>query len=293
MLQPDDEIYIPRVDGVWVSRTEFVITCPDCGKRKLSWNPYKDRGQCFVCKTGFNGTSLRRKLKSYRSLAARFGFGLLGKKKQLPDSSGLHRDEQLEGGCIPEFAIDTICRSRRLSRETLRAAHPVLRSQSLSVGFPITCGGYAWRSIFTDKKGWTLPGADRARAWFEVPSIDNPAICILVEGIFDCLKIHESGVPLDQYRPISCLGTSIPKTLPQALYERGVKKIVLWMDPDEAGDIGVEKAFAHFPEILFSCVFVIKHSKEPADCDNAEIREVLEGIADDFTPFSGSACKVR
>lgn len=292
MYQPEDtDLYIPRVDGIWVSRSEFIITCPDCGKRKLSWNPYKDRGQCFVCKTGFNAISLARKIKSYRSLVSKFN---LGKRSALKTNRSSSSTEPVGMDSIPEFAIDTICRGWNITRESLRAAHPVLRASSLSVGFRITSGGLAWRSIFPEKKGWKLSKeSDRARSWFEVPSLFNPAVAILVEGIFDCIKIFGSGVPLDQLAPISCLGTSIPKYLPHHLLERAVKKVVLWMDPDAAGLAGVEKAFAHFPAILFPCVFVISHSKEPADCDNEEIREILGGIADDHTPLSGSTCQVR
>lgn len=97
---------------------------------------------------------------------------------------------------------------------------------------------------------------------------------IVVEGYFDCLRVHQAGLPC----VVALMGSSLSPTQERILTER-FERVILMLDGDEAGRTATSAISAKlFPKCQVLTV-ALANGAQPDRLSRAEIRSLL-GLRD-------------
>ena len=97
---------------------------------------------------------------------------------------------------------------------------------------------------------------------------------ILVEGFFDCFKVHQAGFPNACALMGSDLGERQRELLVEVLGQAG--RIVLWFDEDDAGQRCLEACLRHLStRLLVEVVRLPTEGAQPDQLGEAAIRQIL------------------
>ncbi len=131
---------------------------------------------------------------------------------------------------------------------------------------------YAGRSIDGSEPKYKLPAGFRKN--LEVYNLHRAVMpgLIVVEGFFDCMKVHQAGYPF----VVALMGCSMSEQQEELLVERGNKGIILMLDGDEAGQRGAGEIAARLVRRVFTRVVGLPANKQPDQMAADEIQEVLQ-----------------
>lgn len=137
---------------------------------------------------------------------------------------------------------------------------------------------YAGRSINKEQPKYRLPPAFRKSGeLFNLHRAAREPCCrvLVVEGFFDCIKVHQAGFP----NVVALMGCSL--SAQQAdLLTRHFAEAILLLDGDEAGERATPKITATLSETMKVCRGRIPQGRQPDELVPAELRGVIQSATD-------------
>lgn len=136
--------------------------------------------------------------------------------------------------------------------------------------------GYAGRSMDAHEPRYLFPpGFGKSQVVFNLHRALEPAVrqgncVIVVEGFFDCLKVHQAGYG----NVVALMGVSASSRQSELLQTR-FRNLVVMLDGDEAGRQGSRALAQRWPAAQ---VAVVPAGRQPDQLSNSEIRQVLRGL---------------
>jgi DNA primase len=100
---------------------------------------------------------------------------------------------------------------------------------------------------------------------------------IIVEGFFDCMKLHQLG----HRKTVALMGSSMSATQEELIREHtnANSRVILMLDEDEAGEAGREDIAARLSRFCFVKAHVFpKSNMQPEDLSAEELDEIVGGI---------------
>jgi DNA primase len=137
---------------------------------------------------------------------------------------------------------------------------------------------YAGRSIDESEPKYKLPaGFLKARELFNQhrvlsDSSANDTHVMVVEGFFDCMKIHQTGYP----RVVALMGSSLSDTQEKVL--AGFSRLVLMLDSDEAGRGATAEIAGRLMSKAFVRVINLPDGMQPDQLSSEDIRAILSTL---------------
>lgn len=112
----------------------------------------------------------------------------------------------------------------------------------------------------------TPPGAKIPLYPMDIEPIQNT--CILVEGIYDMLNLHDKGL----HNAICCFGTkNVTKDKLAILKLRGLEKVYVFFDGDEAGQNAAEVVIGLAEEVGFIAKNFFIKNKDPGELHQRDV----------------------
>jgi DNA primase len=113
------------------------------------------------------------------------------------------------------------------------------------------------------RKGWELFNGSRAVA-------TGGQTVILVEGYFDCMRVHQAGFPC----VVALMGASLSETQ-QRIVLRHFKQVVLMLDGDPVGRAASQAIAARLSGRCSLCVIRVPDGAQPDQLPDSAIRRLL------------------
>lgn len=136
---------------------------------------------------------------------------------------------------------------------------------------------YAGRAVDDAEPKYKLPaGFKKSEVLFnldrvlKLPESQNPII--VVEGFFDCMKVHQAGFP----KVVALMGSSMSEAQRNCLIT--FKHIVLFLDGDEAGERASASIAAELVTTSFVKVLQLARGQQPDQLSVEQIQAVLGKI---------------
>jgi hypothetical protein len=95
---------------------------------------------------------------------------------------------------------------------------------------------------------------------------------VVVEGFFDCLKVHQAG----HGNVVALMGASL-SAVQVELLEQHFRELVLMLDGDEAGRRASRVIAAQLQARLLVCIARVPPSRQPDQLSSTEIQRILNG----------------
>lgn len=112
--------------------------------------------------------------------------------------------------------------------------------------------------------GWVLTGLGR-----NLDEVRERNEVIVVEGIFDCVRLWDSGHP----NVCTPIGTFFTDEHERELYKTGVTQFVCGLDNDKGGRNGTRKIIERLKFKFDLTILNLPEGKDPCDCSKEEIEE--------------------
>ena len=221
---------------------EQLHVCPTCARKKLYINQAKRVGWCHYCSKAYGPAMVEKFLGDPRPTGPRVLSSVPPLVNAWEDRAARaflrSRDVSISDCPVVEYDPE----GRRL----------YFRIWSPSSELPTT---YHTRSIDPDGS-WRVRGGSTKGAYF-FGTAPNKKVCI-VEGIWDAIRIGPGALAL--------LGSSMSTT--QETYLRtSYDRVLVYMDPDEAGKKAQKEILQRLWKIGVKCSEMSGADKEPADCE--------------------------
>jgi DNA primase len=133
--------------------------------------------------------------------------------------------------------------------------------------------GYAGRSLDGGEPRYRFPpGFRKSQVVFNLHrAVREAAGCaIVVEGFFDCLRVHQAGY----HNVVALMGISLSKAQEQLLLER-FPKLVLMLDGDEAGRRASQQLAARLNGKVWLSVVEVPSGRQPDQLSSEEMESIL------------------
>ena len=129
---------------------------------------------------------------------------------------------------------------------------------------------YAGRSIDGGEPRYKLPaGFHKSQELFNLHRVSGPLV-ILVEGFFDCMKVHQAGLPV-----VALMGCSLSEIQTELIASRFERAVVM-MDGDEAGRNAAQEIVPRLARKLFVRTIALPAGKQPDNMLAEEVTQVLK-----------------
>lgn len=264
--------------GRRVSGAEILLTCPDCGREKLYFNTDKNVGWCHYCAKPVIGDEELRKL--FYGSDSVFDFLAPTQRRKGSGPMTYTLSSVLLHNTPKEYL-----KTRGIDPESLRQA-PVFWDNeegrlvvALSPLTPEAPPAVMTRTIRPDlSAGKWLAQAGIKRSDYAIGALQvphNQDYIIVVEGAFDVLR-HLQG------HAMAICGTNLSDT--HLAYLSNYDRVYFWLDPDEAGTAGTQKAMIRCAEwgIHAENLYdLLPLTNEPGDASAAEAALVLGAVIRD------------
>jgi Toprim-like len=236
--------------------SEVVVVCPECLHKKAYMNAAKGVGHCHRCKKNFGPSQVRKILGG---AVVSSGPRVLSRLPVLTpawdhwEARRFLESRQVTYNEAPLIEYDA--EGRRL----------YFRIWSPSPELPAS---YHTRAIYPSGTWRIVSGTAKEGYLFGRPL--NGA-CVLVEGIWDAIRIGEGAVAL--------LGTSLSQTHLTYL-RRECSRVLVYLDPDEPGQKAQKEILKTFRRAGIKCSAMVGAGKEPADypADHEVLKMVREWL---------------
>jgi DNA primase len=132
---------------------------------------------------------------------------------------------------------------------------------------------YAGRSLDGSPPKYRLPAGFRKSEvlfnFHRAAALDQKSV-VVVEGYFDCLKVHQAGFP----SVVALMGTVLPE-VPEALLLEQFRRVVLMLDGDDSGRRATEKIAAQLAGRCSIRLVEVPVGSQPDQLERGEIRTLL------------------
>lgn len=265
---------------------EFSVSCPFHGDKVASCSINVEKG-VWICFAGCGQGSLYSFLMKYlnlsydevnqRLLNTEASFNVDMFDEFLADESSMPEvDFPFTRGYVPEWIFD-----RGFNKSTLRKWDCSLGPYE-SLVIPIkdissTLVGWVTRRQNITPKYLYSKGLKKSKLLFGQQFLTDPSpfVCI-TEGSLDTMWLDQNGFP-----SVALLGASISKTQQDLTLQIPTEELVLCLDNDEAGQIGLHKAMTCLSQNFM--VSYIKFPKEFKDVQDIRDEQLLQRIIEERT----------
>ena len=129
---------------------------------------------------------------------------------------------------------------------------------------------YAGRAIDGSEPRYKLPeGFHKSLELFNLHRTGEADTVIVVEGFFDCMKVHQAGYPC-----VALMGCSLSETQEDLL--RGFGGAVLLLDGDEAGRRATDECLLRLGRCMWVKAVVVPSGKQPDQLSDDELHDLLK-----------------
>jgi DNA primase len=136
---------------------------------------------------------------------------------------------------------------------------------------------YAGRSIDDSEPRYLFPpGFRKSQVVFNFHrAVGCPVGCaVVVEGFFDCLRVHQAGY----HNVVALMGISLSEVQEQTLLQR-YRQLVLMLDGDETGRRGSQQLAARLLGKVSLSVAAVPGGSQPDQLSSEEINRILRGAS--------------
>jgi len=205
------------------------------------------------------------------------------------------------GSCITNWAAKVENKGLRLKLEDLDASHPYLAERGIrketaeefGIGYFSGAGSMADRIVIPihNERGLLLAYAGRSidgsapkykfSAGFHKSQVlynlrraiegnleARPSVAV-VEGFFDCIKVHEAG-----FRCVALMDSSLSQEQGELL-DRHFAHVVLLFDGDEAGRAATDECLLRLGRRLWTKAITLPKGKQPDQLSRDELQDLL------------------
>ena len=134
---------------------------------------------------------------------------------------------------------------------------------------------YAGRSVDSSEPKYKLPaGFKKSAELFNLHRVlalsarDRETV-ILCEGFFDCMKVHQAGLPA----VVSLMGSSVSNVQEKILQK--FARVIVFLDGDEAGREAAQEISFRLARKTFVRVVDLPDGKQPDQLSSGELKELL------------------
>ena len=128
---------------------------------------------------------------------------------------------------------------------------------------------YAGRSIDDSEPRYKLPaGFHKSLELFNLHRVTEPEV-ILVEGFFDCMKVHQTG-----FASVALMGCSLSEAQEQLLAAK-CERVIVMLDGDEAGQHATAECLTRLGGRMWVRAAMVPEGKQPDQLSTEEIRQLL------------------
>jgi DNA primase len=162
-----------------------------------------------------------------------------------------------------------------------RVAFPIHDSEGRLVA-------YAGRSIDGSEPRYLFPpGFRKSQVVFNLhhagAEAGRPTGCVIVEGFFDCLRLHQAG-----YRKVIALMGANLSEMQETLLLASFREVVLMLDGDEAGRWATRRVAARLRGRISLHIAEVPSGRQPDQLSSEEIEQILSGASGDSRNMRGT-----
>jgi hypothetical protein len=290
------KLYVNATTGLWL--------CYRCEERGNKWSLLEKVLGIDPIRTGY---IIRTKLDSVEDgRGPQLGPGPLTKPPWLP--TGFVTLPPFSSGALSQTLYDSYSYHRYLIRRRFSALH----IQMFRIGYAPGNPAYDWRviipvfmhgqlrsfvarSIYDEcfrchagavgfppicecPVGWLRvlypPGSKMSELLFNLDSVDRGSDAILVEGVFDAMRVSPT-----LGNVVATFGSHLSQTQRSLLRRAGVETVIIMFDGDEAGRAGTAKAAEELRSDLFRVRIVdLPDGTDPASLTEDQVRQHLQEV---------------
>lgn len=262
---------------------------------------------CFACGAGGNVLDLVAELEQCSAreaalrLQRRYGAGGWSPApRQSEPGEGQLVTEKREGNpvlpfSLPGLAVDhPYVSDRGLSPETASRfeigyhAGPGIMTGRLAIPIHDEYGrlvAYCGRSVAGEPPRYKFPAGFRKSAvLFNYHRAAAGCGVVVVEGFFDCMRVHQAGFS----SVVALMGSALSQQQADLLAGR-FTEIVLMLDGDPAGQAGTHDAAARLVPRCSVHRVILAPGRQPDEMSNEEIRQALRDVSTNEKPFTQNA----
>jgi DNA primase len=131
---------------------------------------------------------------------------------------------------------------------------------------------YAGRAIDGSEPRYKLPaGFHKSLELFNLHRVTGPEV-VLVEGFFDCMKVHQAGFPT-----VALMGSSLSEAQEGRLVAK-FERIVVMLDSDEAGRRATNECLTRLADRVWVRATMIAEGKQPDQLTSDELPQILKSL---------------
>ncbi len=128
---------------------------------------------------------------------------------------------------------------------------------------------YAGRAIDGSEPRYKLPaGFHKSLELFNLHRVAEPEV-VLVEGFFDCMKVHQAGFPA-----VALMGCSLSEAQDRLLAAK-FERVVVMLDGDEAGRQAAAEILARLAARMWVRAATVAEGKQPDQLSGDELQQLL------------------
>lgn len=132
---------------------------------------------------------------------------------------------------------------------------------------------YSGRAIDGSEPRYKLPaGFHKSLELFNLHRTTEPEV-ILVEGFFDCMKVHQAGFPT-----VALMGSSLSEAQENLLAAK-FERVVVMLDGDEAGRQATAEILARLASRMWVRAVMVPDGKQPDQLTSEELKALLADIS--------------
>lgn len=107
-------------------------------------------------------------------------------------------------------------------------------------------------------------------AWF----YNQNKTLVITEDYLSAYRINKD----TKFSSVALLRTTLSDKTLREIYDLAFTHVFIWLDPDEAGNIGAEKTYKKLTYFLSKdvCIAILNFNKEPKECSPKELLKLLE-----------------
>jgi DNA primase len=131
---------------------------------------------------------------------------------------------------------------------------------------------YAGRAIDGSEPRYKLPaGFHKSLGLFNLDRVAEAEV-VLVEGFFDCMKVHQAGFPA-----VALMGSSLSEAQEELLVAK-FERVVVMLDGDEPGRQATAVCLTRLASRLWIRVAVVPEGKQPDLLSSEELQQILQSL---------------
>jgi DNA primase len=131
---------------------------------------------------------------------------------------------------------------------------------------------YAGRAIDGSEPRYMLPaGFHKSLELFNLHRVTGSEV-ILVEGFFDCMKVHQAG-----FSTVALMGSSLSETQEDVLVTK-FERVVVMMDADKPGRLAATECLTRLGSRIWVRTATVRGGQQPDQLSSEKLQQILQSL---------------